>query len=72
MATLAMAMAKTQPTEAANIGRLDQVAVHFGVSPRTIKRWAREAGFPLKRVPTGKRMYVIWSEVEAWLQDSRQ
>lgn len=43
--------------------RADQLAAHFGVTTRTIRRW-REAGMP-SRLHHGRRRFRL-SAAEAW------
>ena len=56
--------------------RLDswkEVAAYFGRDERTVKRWEKERGLPIHRVPGGGRgtIFAYTSELAAWLRSSQ-
>ncbi|HLJ78592.1 MAG TPA: tetratricopeptide repeat protein, partial [Acidobacteriaceae bacterium] len=46
-----------------------EIAAWLGHAERTVKRWERERGLPVHRVPGGKRggVFAYTSELQAWL-----
>src|ERR1700739_768515 len=51
-----------------------EIATFFGRDERTVKRWEKERGLPLRRVPGGRRgtVYAFSEELTAWLRSSQQ
>jgi tetratricopeptide (TPR) repeat protein len=54
-------------------GRLDSwkgIAVFFGRDERTVKRWEKERGLPVHRMPGGARsgVFAYTSELSAWMK----
>lgn len=48
-----------------------EIAQYFGKGVRTVQRWEREAGLPVRRVNGGKgRVFALPQELGAWLQSS--
>ena len=47
-----------------------EIASHSGKSIRTVQRWERESGFPVRRPRNGRRGTVVSSteEIDAWLR----
>ena len=46
-----------------------EIAGWLGRSPRTVQRWERDLGLPVRRIPTpdgGAIVYALRAEVEAW------
>jgi len=45
-----------------------EISAYFGKSDRTVQRWARDHGLPVRRKSTGGRpmVFAIQSELEAW------
>ena len=54
-------VSETQPVNAT----VDDVAKHFGVSTRTVRRWLKDAGIPHRRLG-GKIIRFNIDEVNAW------
>ncbi len=50
------------------------IASYFDCDARTAKRWERERGLPVHRMPGGKRsaVFAYSSELDSWLQASEQ
>jgi tetratricopeptide (TPR) repeat protein len=56
--------------------RLDswkEIAAYFGRDERTVKRWEKERGLPIHRMPGGGRatVFAFASELSAWLRSSQ-
>jgi tetratricopeptide (TPR) repeat protein len=51
-----------------------EIAAFFGRDERTVKRWERQRGLPVHRVPGGARgtVYAFTEELTAWLRSSQQ
>jgi tetratricopeptide (TPR) repeat protein len=51
-----------------------EIASFFGRDERTVKRWEKERGLPVHRVPGGRRgtVYAFPEELTAWLRCSQQ
>jgi tetratricopeptide (TPR) repeat protein len=51
-----------------------EIATFFGRDERTVKRWEKERGLPVHRVPGGRRgtVYAFPEELTAWLRCSQQ
>jgi hypothetical protein len=47
------------------------IARHFGVSARTVRRWAQERGMPSTAGPSGVRRFRV-SQCETWFNDGGQ
>ena len=47
--------------------RVEDVAKHFGVQPRTVRRWVKETDIPHRKVggPKGPLRFNL-AEVDAW------
>src|SRR4051812_31615831 len=47
-----------------------EIASYLGRSVRTVQRWERELGLPIRRIESGRRPIIITStaEVEDWVQ----
>ncbi len=46
-----------------------EIAAHLGKSARSVQRWERDLGLPVRRIPTpegGSIVYALRSEVDAW------
>jgi len=54
-------------SSAADILALEDLARRLRVSPKTLKRWGREAGLPLFRLTPGGPLYARWAHVDAWI-----
>src|SRR5271169_5844295 len=57
--------------------RLDswkEIAAFFGRDERTVKRWEKERGLPVHRVPGGGRgtVFAFSEELAGWLRSSSQ
>jgi Tfp pilus assembly protein PilF len=57
--------------------RLDSwkaIAAFFGKDERTVKRWEKERGLPVRRVPgaTGGTVFAYTAELESWLAGSKE
>lgn len=57
--------------------RLDswkEIALFFGRDERTVKRWEKERGLPVQRIPGGNRgsVFALTEELAAWLAASRE
>ncbi len=53
--------------------RLDswkEIAAYFRRDVRTVSRWEKERGVPIRRVPGGKkgRVFAYQAELDAWLR----
>lgn len=48
----------------ASAATVDDVALHFGVSTRTVRRWLKSTGIPHRRVGTTIRFNL--AEVDEW------
>ena len=46
-----------------------EIAAHLGRDERTAKRWEKQRGLPVRRIPGSGRanVYILISELEAWL-----
>lgn len=55
------------PDPRGRLMNLKQVAKNFGVSPRTIRRWAQCGEFP-PFVRSGQQMFWYAAEIENWYQ----
>lgn len=68
-------MASKPPSHSANrrIDSWKEIAAFFGRDERTVKRWEKERGLPVHRIPGGSRgsVYAIAEELTAWLEKSR-
>jgi tetratricopeptide (TPR) repeat protein len=56
--------------------RLDswkEIAAYFGRDERTVKRWEKERGLPVHRMPGGGRgtVFAFCSELDTWLRSSQ-
>lgn len=51
-----------------------EIATFFGRDERTVKRWEKERGLPVHRVPGGRRgtVYAFSEELTSWLRSSQQ
>ncbi len=51
-----------------------EIAVFLNRSESTVKRWERERGLPVHRVPGGERggVYAFAAELEAWLHSAKE
>ena len=51
-----------------------EIAAHLGRDERTAKRWEKQRGLPVRRIPGSGRanVYVLVSELEAWLSAGSQ
>jgi len=51
-----------------------EIAVFLNRAERTVKRWERERGLPVHRVPGGERggVYAFASELDAWLSSAKE
>jgi len=65
-------MASKPPTELDNrrIDSWKDIAAFFGRDERTVKRWEKERGLPVHRIPGGGRgsVYAFAEELTAWLK----
>jgi len=57
-------------------GRLDswkEIAGYLGRDLRTVRRWEKEKGLPVRRVPGGERsaVFAYSEEIDEWLQSGR-
>src|ERR1700760_1633430 len=57
--------------------RLDSwkaIAAYLQRDERTVQRWERELGLPVRRVPggRGRSVFAYLHEIEAWLKTARQ
>ncbi len=46
-----------------------EIAAHLGRSPRSVQRWERDLGLPVRRIPTpdgGVIIFALIAELEAW------
>lgn len=64
-------MAQPGPHDDGSEGRLDgwkEIAAHFGRTVRTIQRWERDQGLPVRRLvhATGATVYAFPTELEDW------
>jgi cytochrome c-type biogenesis protein CcmH/NrfG len=61
------------PTPPQKLGSWKCIAGYFGCDERTARRWERERGLPVHRVP-GKRsaVFAYSSELEMWLSNGEQ
>lgn len=62
----------TQPSPSYSGRRLDswkEIAAFFGRDERTVRRWEKESGLPVRRVPGGAkgRVFAYESELREWL-----
>ncbi|MGB2635111.1 MAG: tetratricopeptide repeat protein [Candidatus Acidiferrum sp.] len=50
-----------------------EIAAFFGRDERTVKRWEKERGLPVHRLPGGRRgtVYAFSEELTAWLRSSQ-
>lgn len=62
------AMAESTP-EKTQLTSWKEVAAFFNATPRTVMRWERERGLPIRRLPgdARSRVYADVAELEAWL-----
>jgi Flp pilus assembly protein TadD len=51
-----------------------EIAVYLNHSESTVKRWERERGLPVHRIPGGERggVYAIPAELDAWLYSAKE
>jgi hypothetical protein len=67
-------MASKVPPQSANqrIDSWKEIAVFFGRDERTVKRWEKERGLPVHRIPGGSRgsVFAFQEELTAW-RDAR-
>jgi len=67
----------TPPANGSHIGRIDgwkEIATHVGRGVRTVQRWERELGLPVRRLDTGgaEVVFAYREELDAWvLRQSR-
>lgn len=66
------------PTDAAPQGALNgwkEIAGYLGKSPRTVQRWERDLGLPIRRIPTpdgGAIVFAVAADLEAWRVERQQ
>jgi hypothetical protein len=63
-----------QPPSGYKLDTWKEIATFFGRDERTVKRWEKERGLPVHRVPGGRRgtVYAFSEELTAWLRSSQQ
>jgi phage terminase Nu1 subunit (DNA packaging protein) len=51
-----------------------EIAAFLNRAERTVKRWERDRGLPVHRVPGGERggVYAYAAEIEAWLNSANE
>lgn len=62
--------AKTGDEEGRRLDSWKEIAVFFGRDERTVKRWERQRGLPVRRVPGGQRsrVFAYAQELDQWLK----
>jgi TolB-like protein/Tfp pilus assembly protein PilF len=65
-------MASKSPIDSGDrrINSWKEIAAFFGRDERTVKRWEKERGLPVHRIPGGSRgsVYALTSELREWLE----
>jgi TolB-like protein/Tfp pilus assembly protein PilF len=65
-------MASKSPIDTGDrrINSWKEIAAYFGRDERTVKRWEKERGLPVHRIPGGSRgsVYALTSELSEWLE----
>lgn len=63
-----------QSSEDRRLDSWKEIAAFFGRDERTVKRWEKERGLPIHRVPGGGRgtVFAFAGELTAWLRSSQQ
>ncbi len=67
-------MSSHQPEPQKTLVSWKEIASYLGRAERTVKRWERERGLPVHRVPGGERggVYAYATELEGWLNSARE
>jgi len=62
----------TSPTDSQRLVSWKEIAAYFNCDVRTVKRWERERGLPVHRVPGGERsrVFAYTEELRAWLHSA--
>lgn len=68
-----MGTANNPQTSNQRLGSWKEIAVFFGCDERTLRRWEKERGLPVHRLPggSGGRVFAYTEELSAWLAAPR-
>jgi hypothetical protein len=66
--TLTTPRPPAEPSPSPRLNGWKEIAAHFGKGVRTVQRWEKELGLPIRRLQAGKGdiVYALEQELEAW------